>query len=176
MDTCLVLSGLGPDRPGLAQAISEAAFETGCNILNSKMAVLGGEFAILLLLQGAQAALDELRNKISELQTSTGLTLATKSTTARNRDAFGAAILYRLQVVGMDHPGIVFRVTRFLAEHGINITALDTDACPAPVTGTPMFRMNVLAEVRPETSIRQVKEGLLNLCDDLNMDGGIEAV
>lgn len=176
MSTYLVLSGVGPDRPGLAQAISEAAFEASCNLLNSKMAVLGGEFAILVLLEGPEAALDGFRGRLPELQKKTGLALATKPTAARIRDAMGGSLMVRLQVVGMDHPGIVFRVTSLLVKHSINIAALDTDASPAPVTGTPMFRMNVLAEMRSTTPIRQVKRELLELCDELNMDGTIEAV
>ena len=50
MDSYLVVSALGTDRPGLVEALSETVVESGCNINDSRMAVLGGEFAIIMLL------------------------------------------------------------------------------------------------------------------------------
>ena len=50
MKEYLVLSGMGPDKPGIVKAISEAAYNTGCSIEDSRMVLLGGEFAILVLL------------------------------------------------------------------------------------------------------------------------------
>ena len=52
MSDYILLSGVGPDKPGIARSISGAAFTAGCSIEDSRMAVLGGEFAILVLIEG----------------------------------------------------------------------------------------------------------------------------
>ncbi len=49
----LVLSALGPDRPGLVAEITEYLTKRGANVEDSRMAVLGGEFGVLVLVSGA---------------------------------------------------------------------------------------------------------------------------
>lgn len=171
----LVLSGMGPDRPGLAKAISEAAFRAGCNLEDSRMAVLGGEFAILVLLRGEAQAIEDFNQSVGQLMRDTGLILATRSTGARPQCATEPGIPFELSVAGMDHTGIVFQITQLLARHGINIGNLETQASPAPVSGTPMFRMRLSAHVPGHVKLRKVKQELADLCDELNMDFTFEA-
>ena len=44
-----VLTAIGPDRVGIVDDVSGAVSEGSCNIEESKMAVLGGEFAVIML-------------------------------------------------------------------------------------------------------------------------------
>ena len=46
MDTHLVISAIGHDRPGLIDEFSRAILDCGCNIGDSRMAVLGNELAM----------------------------------------------------------------------------------------------------------------------------------
>ncbi|MBM3890900.1 MAG: glycine cleavage system protein R, partial [Verrucomicrobia bacterium] len=41
----LVVSAVGQDRPGIVDRISEFILDHDCNIEDSRMAILGGEFA-----------------------------------------------------------------------------------------------------------------------------------
>ena len=68
MKEYLVLSGMGPDKPGIAKAISEVAYKTGCSIEDSRMALLGGEFAILVLLEGEKKALETFSSSLKEIE------------------------------------------------------------------------------------------------------------
>jgi glycine cleavage system transcriptional repressor len=47
-----LLTAAGRDRPGLVAAVSKILFEEGCNLEDSAMTRLQGEFAILLILSG----------------------------------------------------------------------------------------------------------------------------
>ena len=49
MDEQLVITALGDDRPGIVDELSNALFKHKLNIEDSRMSVLGGEFAVLLL-------------------------------------------------------------------------------------------------------------------------------
>jgi glycine cleavage system transcriptional repressor len=50
--TYLVISALGEDHPGTRQRPVPRILEQGCNIEDSRMTVLGGEFAAILLVEG----------------------------------------------------------------------------------------------------------------------------
>ncbi|HDO34642.1 MAG TPA: glycine cleavage system protein R, partial [Chromatiales bacterium] len=52
MNNLLVVSALGQDRPGIVNELSLAILNCGCNIEDSRMTVLGGEFAVILLVSG----------------------------------------------------------------------------------------------------------------------------
>ena len=56
----VVLTAVGPDRVGIVDDISGSVTAAACNIEESKMAVLGGEFAVIMLVSGASARVDSL--------------------------------------------------------------------------------------------------------------------
>jgi len=175
MKEYLVLSGMGPDKPGIAKAISEAAYKTGCSIEDSRMVLLGGEFAILVLLEGEKKAMESFSSGLKELEAETGLTISVRKTRARPQYQVEKGVPYHLVVVGIDQTGIVFQVTELLARHEINIESLETEAHHAPVTGTPMFRMTIIAEKPAEVPVGKLRKELAALCDKLNMDFTLEA-
>ncbi|MFC1544792.1 glycine cleavage system protein R [Gemmatimonadota bacterium] len=176
MSDYVLLSGVGPDKPGIARAISGAAFCAGCSIEDSRMAVLGGEFAILVLIGGSRDELAKLSATLPELEKETGLTLNVRPTAARGENKVKSGLPYGLSVVGMDRTGIVFRVTELLARFDVNIDNLETEAGNAPVTGTPIFRMNLEAEIPGDVPVRKLRGELADLCDELNMDFTLEAL
>jgi len=175
MSEYVVLSGVGPDKLGIARSISQAAYEAGCSIEDSRMAVLGGEFAILVLVQGEKKRIREFTGKLPALEKETGLAISARSTSHTAEYRVEKGVPFHLQVVGLDRTGIVFRVTELLARHGINIESLETDAYNAPVTGTPMFRLSLDVEIPGQVQVRGIRSELAALCDELNMDFGMEA-
>src|SRR5262245_33572039 len=122
---------VGRDRPGLVHGISARIHRTGANIEDSRMAVLGGEFAMVLLVAGTReqlALLDQLKEEI-------GRDLALEITTRETTERVRANVRHRLRVSGLDRPGIVDRVTSVLASRGINVETLDTRLDHQPLTG-----------------------------------------
>ena len=65
-----------------------------------------------------------------------------------------------------DRPGIVSRVTRFLAERGANVEALETDVRPAPFTGTPTFSMHVDISSAEAVPLEELRRALQDLAED----------
>jgi glycine cleavage system transcriptional repressor len=120
------LSAIGRDRPGIVAEVAATLLRHGVNIADSQMAILGGYFAMMLMLEGSdetdteglQADLEQSRKK-----------LGLEALLLSEIDAARARIDEPSHVVtlyGADHPGIVHAVTSALAEHGVNITDLDT--------------------------------------------------
>ena len=68
MNKYLVISALGKDRPGIVNLLSQAILEAGCNIQDSRMTVLGGEFALMLLVSGPWNAVGKLESQTKALE------------------------------------------------------------------------------------------------------------
>src|SRR5262249_30941093 len=74
------------------------------------------------------------------------------------------------EVSGVDKAGIVARVARTLADHDVNITALQTQSRPGPETGTPMFTMGSRRAARRTVERRVRRERLERVAADLRVD------
>lgn len=168
----LVITATGPDQVGLVEAFTNAVMETGCNIEQSRMAVLGGQFAFLVLVQGMDAALEQLTASLGPLAERLGLSIVHRRTHRRVTPA--ALVPYAVEVVAMDHPGIVHNLARFFAGRGINIEELETETYPAPHTGTQMFAVHITVGVPADTSLKALRNEFLAHCDALNLDGSLE--
>lgn len=173
MQQFLVISAVGRDRPGIVNQLSDAILASGGNIADSRMSVLGGEFALILLVNGEEAAIAALENRLPAMQEQLELTLVSRRTQAR---AQAGGVPYYVEVVSMDHPGIVRDVAEFFSSRNINIEELSTRTYPAAHTGTPMFALNMTISVPPSLSVSATRKAFIQFCDDLNLDGDLEPV
>lgn len=168
----LVISALGRDRPGIVNQLSGAILDSGCNIEDSRMAVLGGEFAVILLVSGPWNAVAKFESQVKALEAKLELTLVTKPTEARPVKT--DMLPYLVDVVAMDHPGIVHEVAEFFSLRGINIEDLSTWTYAAAHTGTPMFSMSMTVSVPAGLNIGSLREDFTEFCDGKNLDATLE--
>ena len=167
-----VVSTIGSDRPGLIADITSRAQDAGLNIEDSRMTVLGGEFAMLMAVAGTPEALEHFESALKEISTDNLAYLFRNTTTTAPE---GEMRPYLAQVVALDHPGIVAAIARFFSARQINIRNLDTSTTPAPHTGTPIFNVTLTADVPADIRIRELKEAFLAFCDDLDLDGSLDS-
>ncbi|HUT51828.1 MAG TPA: ACT domain-containing protein [bacterium] len=176
MKSYLLLTAVGPDRPGLVDDVSAYLAQRSINIESSRMAVLGGEFAMIMLASGDAAEVDRAVAYPAELAKNTGLQLWVKRTEPPEARVAPASLPYRIVTAGMDHPGIVHDISKVLHSFAANIESMDTRVTPAPVSGTPMFTMEAVISVPAEVKVKKLKEALQTLGDELNMDIEFEPV
>ena len=172
-DNYLVITAQGKDRPGIVNTLSKAALDSGCNITNSRMAVLGGEFALILLINGNEKAVAAMHQRLPALEEELQLSITAKSTAPRAAEQ--RWLPYRIGVVAMDHPGIVHPITEFFSNQKINIEELETETYAAPHTGATMFSLTMTVAVPTSVSIGQLRETFIDFCDELNLDASFEA-
>jgi glycine cleavage system transcriptional repressor len=146
MGSFAVLSAVGPDRTGLVAELSEFLLRRGANIEDSRMSVLGGDFAVILLFSAGEAELDDIVEAGGALGKATGLSVMLRRTAERPAPA-GPSLVWRVRAVAMDHPGIVHRLAQAVARLGFNIVELQSHTAPAPVSGTPVFSMEMQVSV-----------------------------
>ncbi len=174
MSNQLVIAAIGEDRPGLVDALSGWILDSGCNIADSRMTVLGGEFAVLLLAEGQWNSLAKLEDQFTQTQSKLGMTITLKRT--EGKQAEGAYLPYAVDVVALDHPGIVHNLASFFSQRNINIQELSTASYAAAHTGTQMFSVHMSLDVPADTHIAGLREEFLDFCDRLNLDAVIEPV
>lgn len=122
----LALAAIGRDRPGIVAAVTAALLRHGVNVEDSRMSILRGHFTMMLIL-GTPDAVDRtaLRDDLDRVAADLGLeALALNPVEPLAEPA--AEPTHVVSVYGVDHPGIVHRVTATLAEQGANVTDLET--------------------------------------------------
>jgi glycine cleavage system transcriptional repressor len=164
----LVITAIGPDRAGLVSELSSLIHAAGANLEDSRMAVLGGEFALLLLVSGADATLARVEGRVRESEGALGLTLLFKRTTGPR--ALKNVLPYSIRVSGFDRPGIVQSVSGVLARRGVNVSALESRVLNAPESGTPLFVLEASLEVPSEVALSELRRELSTRCDEENLD------
>ncbi|MBJ7458982.1 MAG: ACT domain-containing protein [Thermoleophilaceae bacterium] len=118
---------VGRDRPGIAAAVVRALYESRANIEDSRMSILGGHFAMMLVVSMEDGVgADGLNSELEKVRSSMELEHAL----AQQIDDVGGqarpAPTHVLTVYGADHPGIVAAVCDALAARQVNIDDLAT--------------------------------------------------
>ena len=167
----LVISAVGEDRPGIVDKLSKAIFSAGCSIFDSRMTVLGGDFAIILLVSGGTNDITQLERTLPGMQDTLALTISVKRTSTRTSRS--DTVAYSVRAVSIDHPGIVYKLAGFFSARNINIEDLTTSRYAAAHTGTPMFSIEMVINIPADVRISGLREDLTEFCDDLNIDVNI---
>lgn len=171
MKTTIILTAVGKDQPGIVAAVSRILYETGCNIEDSSMTILKGDFAMILIISLPQELkTTELDQKLNSLRQSLNLMLWLRELGQEeliHKPSAGTQ-MYVISVYGTDKPGIVYKVTRTLAENKINICDVETK-----IIGTksnPVYVMILEVEIPPEIKIENLEKKLVNLGQELNVE------
>lgn len=169
----VVLTAVGPDRPGLVNELSSLIREAGANIEDSRMAVLGGEFAVILLISGPPGTIERAEEIGMHAEGELGLRCILKATSPAQPSDY---LLYRIEVSGADRPGIVQAIAAILARRGINVASLESRLSYAPFSATPMFVLEASLQVPSRTVLSEVRSELATTCEDENLDFRLEPV
>ena len=169
----IVISALGDDKPGIVKSVSKTILDAGGSISDSRMSVLGDEFALIMLVDGTEATIQNIQSMLPKIEEDLGLTVISKQT--GNATKASPRMPYVVEVVAMDNPGIVHEITDFLSKQDINVEEMATSSYPAPHTGTTMFSMEVSISIPGTTNISSFKNDFLAFCDDMNLDATLSA-
>lgn len=172
MRSQLLITAVGEDRPGIVARLTEVFVAHGANLEESRMAILGGEFAAIMLLSLAEDNISALNKDLQKLQ-SEGITVSSKKTEPLKADRFKKHIEYKVHLKGADHEGIVYKVSAFLRDRAVNIQSAETELVHAPQTGSPLFQLLAVVLVPPNLSASELRQGLENIaleeCVDIEL-------
>lgn len=168
MEKKAVLTAIGKDRPGIVAAVTGVLYEIGCNLEGSSMTLLQGYFAMILILSYPEDVdMKHIRQRFSELQEEMNLFFTLSDLepgeTTEKPDIAGSPFI--LNVIGVDHPGIVHQITSLLATWGVNITDVNTrlvseDQEPVYIMVLELDVPNAVDSEELLNELREVAKGL----------------
>lgn len=176
MRTYVVISTMGPDRPGLARDISEFFTARGINIERSRGCVLGNEFGMIILTSGKTEDIERLIQDMDSLREKTKLDIHVRKTKAPGHRDVLPSIPYKLLATSLDHPGIIHQICKSLQQRGVNIDDISTNVDNNPITGSNMFQMVCYFSVPPAVKITDLKNEFNRISEEYNMDIRFDAV
>ena len=169
----LVMTVIGPDRPGLVEALSEAVVGRGGDWLESRMARLGGQFAGVLMTTVPAERVDDVLASLRSLEDN-GLRVEVRRTAAEPASTEVRGV--DLNVYGPDQPGIVNELARTLSRHGVNVEELETGRVSAPMTGQLIFRAWARLSVPSGVSDEALHLALDSVAAETQVDISVTAV
>lgn len=168
----LILSVLGLNRPELITELTRACTQTGCNLLHVSAHTLGNELSATLFLSGNWGAIAKMEAAIPSLEQRLDLAILTRRT--HDPAISGQWMIYNLQLVAIDRPGILQGLSDFLFKEDIPIEEISAHTY-SPQTGTRMVSMVLKIKIPETQHLASLREKLMNYCDDHNLDAYIES-
>jgi glycine cleavage system regulatory protein/folate-dependent phosphoribosylglycinamide formyltransferase PurN len=163
----LVVTIMGPDRPGIVARLADVAHRHGANWAASRLSRLAGEFAGTVHLEVPPDRADALTAALKELQDS-GLQIAIARSSASSPAAGWRPVT--LELVGPDRAGIVSQLTRRLAERGVSIEHLHTEVLGAAEGGSVRFKVNAHLLVPQAIHNDSLRTELESLASEMMLD------
>lgn len=122
-----IVSAVGRDRPGMAHALAQALFESGCNLEDTTMTRLSGEFAMILIVSPPPGfAMPDLQEKLRPLETSHGLWVSLRDIEDEDEAVEENAPRFIVTAYGPDNTGLLARMAGVFAVQGVNLTDVQT--------------------------------------------------
>lgn len=162
----LVVTIVGPDRPGLVETLARTVADHGATWVESSMSTLAGQFAGVVRVLAPKDRAQELQSALE------GAAEDLRVVVQRGTDESDEAERQRIELdlVGGDRPGIVKAVTKALVDLGVNVQGLETSCDGAPWSGDALFRAHAKLEVPAGVDLVAVRESVEAVAADLMVD------
>lgn len=170
MNSYLVITALGPDKPNVINQFTQSLTNCGGNILTTKMTTLGNEFGIMLLIEGSWRAIAKIETNLPIIEKKLGLIATVRRTSPRGPNQ---AVTYLVHAVTADREGILNDLAQFFTVQDINIEDIEAHTYLAQ-SGTRMSSMTININIPITTHIPTLREKFTVYCDALNLDAGME--
>lgn len=168
MNVSVIVSVVGPDRPGLVDRLSSAVASVEGNWEGSRMLRLAGQFAGMVQVVVEESALAALAKSLDELERAGLRATLHRAEPGAAGDSGGR--IWELEVVGQDRQGIVRAISGELARFGANVVELATDCEAAPWSGERLFRTRAILRCGESVDERTLREAVESIDIDLAVE------
>ncbi|MCC7327227.1 MAG: formyl transferase [Burkholderiales bacterium] len=167
MITSLVVTVIGPDRPGIVSLLSAKAQGFGANWAGSRMATLAGQFAGMVHFEVPPENADALAAALRGLESSELRIVIEKS---GGTSAPEGRRVVKLEVIGHDRPGIVRDMSAALAQRGVSIIELHTEIVSGAMTAEHLFKVKAVLLVPKSVTNDEVRHSMEALANEMMVD------
>jgi glycine cleavage system transcriptional repressor len=170
----LLINAIAPAEVTLLSILSKRIADSGCNIVEARISILGREACLALLASGSWDAVAKLDSALARLQREDQITLMIKRSGAKQ--LAGNALPYAIEVIAADRVGILYQLADFFARRNIVVETLNSSRYRAAQTGAEMFSASLSIGIPANMHISGLRDEFLEFCDSLNLDAILEPI
>ncbi len=167
MRNALILTLIGPDKPGLVERVSATLSAHDANWRQSSMSRLAGKFAGILIASVDSRSLQPLTRSLHALESS-GLRVIVETDQDANAALSGQQIT--LELIGHDKPGIVHEISRILVSQGVSIEQFESSVMSGPMSAEQLFKAHAKLCIPASIDLDQLQATLESIAAGLMVD------
>lgn len=171
MSNHLVVTAMGADRPGIVSKFARLASECDCDIVDSRMALFGNEFTLIMMLAGSWPSITKMETSLPSLSVELELLTVMKRTSKHTPQNY--ICRFDITFSGRDQRGTMGKITQFMAERSLDIAAVKSHA-EEDESGNPTQNINLTINVPEKVDIDKLEVGILELATELTLECTIE--
>ena len=172
----LVLTAVGTDRPGICNHVIKLVTQAGCNIVDSRIALFGNEFTLIMLLTGNAMHIARVEAQLPLLGHEHSLITMMKRTSAH--EVLDNSYTLEVFIESEDKIGLTEKFTQFFADKQIGIDSLSAQTINKNKVqlDADQFHIAITASVNAECNLMQLQEDFNQLCHTLNVQGSLNFI
>ena len=166
MTNYLVVTAMGADRPGLVSRLARLASECDCDIVDSRMALFGNEFTLIMMISGSWSAITKIESLLPALSVELELMTVMKRTSKHTHKNF----VSRIEVIfnGEDQRGTMKSITQFLAERGLDLAAVRSHADDNDNLKTQSILLAI--NIPDKINLLKLEQGIHELAESMSLE------
>ncbi len=172
----MVITAVGADRPGICNEVVGLVTQSGCNIVDSRIAMFGSEFTLIMLVSGNSNALAKVETTLPFLGQQHDLITMMKRTAKHEQ----MSNVYTIEVFieSDDRVGLTEKFTQFFAEKGIGLSSLSAQTIEKTKIqhDADQFHIAITASVDDSFNLMQLQEEFNTLCEHLQVQGSLNFI
>jgi len=170
----LAVAVLGEDRPETVEALTRTVQDCKCDILDSRMTLLGDVTSMLLLVQGNWNTLARLETQLQKLERSHKLRcLIRRSHGFREHPDFRP---YAAEITALERPCVILRIIDFFNSREVRIDDFASRSYRVAHTATPMLAVNLVVSIPEQVHVGMLRDEFFDICDEHDWDALLEPV
>ena len=166
----LVLVAAGKDQAGIVSALTEVLFELACNLEDTSMILLEDHFTVMMMFSPPNDQSVEAINTALQAKTHSyglALSLFEIDVTEERKKRSGQA--WMIGVTSPDQTGIIYHVSKALAQKNVNIYQLASRRLPN-ADGATLYLVSLEVDVPESTSEAEFESLLSGLAQEYGFD------
>ncbi len=172
----LVITAIGTDRPGICNQVAKLVTQSGCNIIDSRIALFGKEFTLIMLLSGNSNSIARVETTLPLLGQEQELITIMKRTSPP--DPQSNDYIVEVYVESDDRIGLTEQFTQFFAERNIGMASLSAQTINKDklASDKDQFHIAITAHVDSEYNLMQLQEEFDAQCRQLEVQGSLNFI
>jgi glycine cleavage system transcriptional repressor len=166
----LVVTAMGADRPGLVSRLARLASDCECDIVDSRMAIFGNEFTLIMMISGAWSAITKIESLLPNLSVELELMTIMKRTSKHTPKNYVSRI--EVSFNGEDQRGTMQKITEFLAAQSLDLAAVRShaDGSANSLTQSVYLAINIPEQI----DLQQLEHSIHSLAASLSLECSIK--